>query len=116
MQKNMLKMLITSLWTSLITKLPRMYRHKKAMIIFVSFLMIPIFSNAQAVEEPENPLKTTLSATYVTQHYWRGIGRGKLFGEAPAFVVSTWKTRQRRHAEDDPLASLIIGSKQNSQY
>jgi hypothetical protein len=31
-------------------------------------------------------------------------------------LVSTWKTRQRRHAEDDPLASLIIGSKQNSQY
>ncbi len=26
-------------------------------------------------------------------------------------LVSTNKTRQRRHAEDDPLASLIIGSK-----
>lgn len=32
-----------------------------------------------------HPIKITLSATYVTQHYWRGIGRGKLFGEAPSF-------------------------------
>ncbi len=28
-------------------------------------------------------------------------------------LVSTMKRRQRRHAEDDPLASLIIGSKNN---
>ena len=76
--KDMLKILITSLWASLITKPTRMYRHEKAMFIFVSFLMIPVFSHAQAVEEPQNPLKITLSSTYVTQHYWRGIGRGKL--------------------------------------
>jgi len=29
------------------------------------------------------------------------------FGGAP---VSTWETRQRRHAEDDALASLIFAS------
>ena len=28
-------------------------------------------------------------------------------------LVSTWEIRQRRHAEDDPLASLIIGSNIN---
>jgi len=27
--------------------------------------------------------------------------------------VSTWPGRQRRHAEDDALASLIIASKEN---
>jgi len=31
-------------------------------------------------------------------------------------AVDADEARQRRHAEDDPLASLIIGSKQNSQY
>jgi hypothetical protein len=40
-----------------------------------------------------------------------GIGQAKIdliaFGGAP---VSTWKMRQRRHAEDDALASLIIAS------
>lgn len=32
-----------------------------------------------------NPMKISLSVTYVTQHYWRGIGRGGLFGKAPSF-------------------------------
>ena len=85
LQKDMLKILITSLWASLITKSTRLYRHEKAMFILVLLLMIPFFTHALEVEEPKNPLKITLSPTYVTQHYWRGIGRGKLFGEAPAF-------------------------------
>jgi hypothetical protein len=29
-------------------------------------------------------------------------------------LVSTWGMRQRRHAEDDALASLIIASKQKA--
>ena len=85
LQKDMLKILITSLWASLITKLTRLYRHEKAIFILVLLLMIPFFTHALEVEEPKNPLKITLSPTYVTQHYWRGIGRGKLFGKAPAF-------------------------------
>lgn len=28
------------------------------------------------------------SVQYVTQHYWRGLGRGPLFGDAPAFEPS----------------------------
>jgi len=39
----------------------------------------------------------------------KDIGLGKGGG----VLVSTWEMRQRRHAEDDPLASLIIGSKVN---
>lgn len=31
-----------------------------------------------------NSWKINLSTTYVTQHYWRGIGRGGLFGKAPS--------------------------------
>ena len=38
------------------------------------------------------------------------ILNGLTFGGVP---VSTWETRQRRHAEDDALASLIIASKHN---
>jgi hypothetical protein len=34
-------------------------------------------------------------------------------GVAGGVLVSTWKMRQRRHAEDGSLASLIIGPKQN---
>jgi len=41
--------------------------------------------------------------------------RGKLADYIPAEMeggapVSTWEMRQRRHAEDDALASLIIAS------
>lgn len=39
----------------------------------------------RTTETVANPMKIILSATYVTQHYWRGIGRGKLFGDAPSF-------------------------------
>lgn len=64
---------------------------KKIAITLILFLTIPLFTYAQAVKDSlvttssKKPLKITLSATYVTQHYWRGIGRGKLFGNAPAF-------------------------------
>jgi hypothetical protein len=34
---------------------------------------------------------------------------------AGGVVVSTWRVRLTRHAEDDALASLIIASKQNCQ-
>lgn len=33
----------------------------------------------------KDPWKISLNAHYTTQHYWRGLGRGGLFGKAPAF-------------------------------
>lgn len=32
----------------------------------------------------KHPMKINLNVTYVTQHYWRGLGRGNLFGKGPA--------------------------------
>jgi hypothetical protein len=57
-------------------------------------------------------------ALFVVKHVLEFDPYGKLkeysfaeFGGAP---VSTWGMRQRRHAEDDALASLIIASKLKS--
>ena len=35
-------------------------------------------------DPPKKPMKIVLNVTYVTQHYWRGLGRGPLFGRAPS--------------------------------
>ena len=50
--------------------------------------------DSAAVPHP-HPWKINLSATYVTQHYWRGIGRGGLFGKAPSFEPQITFTHQK---------------------
>lgn len=43
------------------------------------------YTHQDSVAVPHShPWKINLSTTYVTQHYWRGIGRSGLFGKAPA--------------------------------
>lgn len=42
----------------------------------------------------------------------RVLGGAIFMEHLGAYMVSTWKMRLRLHAEDDPLASLIIGSNQ----
>jgi hypothetical protein len=43
-----------------------------------------------------------------------GMGDFQVFCLAGGVLVSTWELRQRRHAEDDALASLIIASKKTA--
>lgn len=54
------------------------------------------FEHKDSVVVPHpHPWKINLTATYVTQHYWRGIGRGGLFGKAPSLEPQVTFTHQK---------------------
>lgn len=55
--------------------------------ILLLFILIYTTTFAQTNEETEEAPKWRMVADvqYVTQHYWRGLGEGPLFGKAPAF-------------------------------
>ncbi len=60
---------------------------KKAVVIYslISLFVLQAFSQG----EKRNDNWTVVgNVQYVTQHYWRGLGKGPLFGEAPAFEPS----------------------------
>ncbi|HPX75105.1 MAG TPA: hypothetical protein PLW77_00835 [Bacteroidales bacterium] len=62
---------------------------KKNILLFLIFVYTTAF--AQSEKEVENKASTWTmvgNVQYVTQHHWRGLGRGPLFGEAPAFEPS----------------------------
>jgi len=64
-----------------------MKRTSQALLLFT---LICTAAFARANEETDKPSAWTMvgNAQYVTQHHWRGLGRGPLFGEAPAFEPS----------------------------
>lgn len=57
---------------------------KKILTIIVLMLFSAI-AFTQERKYSSEPWKINLNVHYTTQHYWRGIGRGGLFGKAPAF-------------------------------
>lgn len=57
-------------------------------VMFLSTILYAQNANNLDATKTKDPLKISLKATYTTQHYWRGIGRGGLFGKAPAFESS----------------------------
>ncbi len=67
----------------------------KAKIITIAILLVFAFSvQAQESQSKSETAKTKSNWTvignvkYVTQHYWRGLGVGPLFGDAPSFEPS----------------------------
>ena len=61
----------------------------KNTLFALAFLLSGIVStNAQSDSIPRSDWKFLGNIQYVTQHYWRGLGKGPLFGEAPAFEPS----------------------------
>ncbi len=62
---------------------------KKTILLF--FILVSTTAFAQTNSEVEDKTsKWTMvgNVQYVTQHHWRGLGRGPLFGNAPAFEPS----------------------------
>ena len=61
---------------------------KKTVILtaFLLFFLANAFPQSDSI--PRSDWKFLGSVQYVTQHYWRGLGRGPLFGDAPAFEPS----------------------------
>jgi hypothetical protein len=63
----------------------------KKLVIFFIICFHPIIliaqqtNNNSPVADHQNPLQITIFSEYTTQHYWRGLGRGNLFGKGPAF-------------------------------
>ena len=60
---------------------------KKAVVVYslISLFVLQAYSQG----EKRNDNWTVVgNVQYVTQHYWRGLGKGPLFGEAPAFEPS----------------------------
>ena len=53
---------------------------------FLLFFLANVYS--QPDSSPRSDWKVVGNVQYVTQHYWRGLGRGPLFGQAPAFEPS----------------------------
>lgn len=65
---------------------------KTISIIAIMFFTISLFGQKEQEKNvQEKPAKSTSNwlmigtAKYVTQHYWRGIGKGGLFGKSPSF-------------------------------
>ncbi|MDI9604379.1 MAG: hypothetical protein QM305_03475 [Bacteroidota bacterium] len=59
---------------------------KKAVVVYslISLFVLQAYSQA----DKRNDWTVVGNVQYVTQHYWRGLGKGPLFGEAPAFEPS----------------------------
>lgn len=60
----------------------------KNLFLAIFLLLTPLFLVGQEKQTLQDPWKISLNAHYTTQHYWRGIGRGGLFGKAPAFEAT----------------------------
>lgn len=60
---------------------------KKNILLLFMFICTTAFTqtNEEAKTEQTPKWKMVADVQYVTQHYWRGLGRGPLFGKAPAF-------------------------------
>lgn len=58
---------------------------KSALILTLLFAFV---LQPYAQEEKKNNWTVVGNVQYVTQHHWRGIGKGPLFGNAPAFEPS----------------------------
>ncbi len=59
---------------------------KKTALILT--LLVAFVFQTYAQEEKQNNWTVIGNVQYVTQHHWRGIGKGKLFGNAAAFEPS----------------------------
>lgn len=61
---------------------------KTKVLLFFTLICTAVFS--QTNEETNKPSTWTMvgNVQYVTQHHWRGLGKGAIFGEAPAFEPS----------------------------
>lgn len=57
---------------------------KRAILSFIVFVQILSSLYAQEIQE-KNDWMVIGNVQYVTQHYWRGLGKGPFFGKAPAF-------------------------------
>ncbi len=60
---------------------------KKAVVVYclISLFVLQVYSQG---EKRNDNWTVRGNVQYVTQHYWRGLGKGPLFGEAPAFEPS----------------------------
>ncbi len=64
-----------------------MKRTGQALLIF-TLICTAAFAQTNEEIDKSSTWKMVGNAQYVTQHHWRGLGRGPLFGEAPAFEPS----------------------------
>ncbi len=61
---------------------------KKTVLLTAFLLSCAVKTLPQSDTISRSDWKFLGSVQYVTQHYWRGLGRGPLFGDAPAFEPS----------------------------
>jgi hypothetical protein len=64
-----------------------MKRTGQVLLIF-TLICTAVFAQTNEETDKSSTWKMVGNAQYVTQHHWRGLGRGPLFGEAPAFEPS----------------------------
>jgi hypothetical protein len=60
---------------------------KNALLVF-ALISTMVFSQTNEEIDKSSTWTMVGNVQYVTQHHWRGLGRGPLFGEAPAFGPS----------------------------
>ncbi|OPZ26245.1 MAG: hypothetical protein BWZ00_01684 [Bacteroidetes bacterium ADurb.BinA174] len=60
----------------------------KNTLLILAFLLSSIVSTDAQSDPKHSDWKFLGNVQYVTQHHWRGIGKGGLFGSAPAFEPS----------------------------
>ncbi|MGI6048898.1 MAG: hypothetical protein ACOYEG_12985 [Petrimonas sp.] len=60
----------------------------KNTLLILAFLLSSIVSTDAQSDPRRSDWKFLGNVQYVTQHHWRGIGKGGLFGSAPAFEPS----------------------------
>ena len=61
---------------------------KKNILLLIMLICTTAFAQTNEETEEAPKWKMTVDVQYVTQHYWRGLGKGPLFGEAPSFEPS----------------------------
>ena len=60
----------------------------KRAVIACCLISLFVFQAYSQGEKQNDNWTVVGNVQYVTQHYWRGLGKGPLFGEAPAFEPS----------------------------
>lgn len=80
-------------------------------IISIMLFVATVFAQEKAKKQSAStPWHINLNAHYTTQHYWRGIGRGGLFGKAPAFESTL------SFAKNKWLMGVFVGASMDNVY
>lgn len=61
---------------------------KRTILLTFIFVCASVFAQTNETTDSQPVWKMTANIQYVTQHFWRGLGAGPLFGDAPAFEPS----------------------------